>query len=78
MEAPSGLAHFVGELWSVAGLDYARRYLAGLKSQRVQDLQKFVATYLADRPRVTGIMLSPVTRHQLGPKLQEALAPWRQ
>ena len=24
MEAPSGLAHFVGELWSVAGLDYAR------------------------------------------------------
>lgn len=78
METPSGLASFVGELWSVAGLDYARGYLAAMKSQKEPDLEKFVSTYLANRPRVTGVMLSPVTRHKLGGKLQEALAPWRQ
>jgi predicted Zn-dependent peptidase len=78
METPSGLADFVGELWSVAGLDFARGYLAAMKSQQEPDLEKFVATYLAKRPRVTGVMLSPVTRHELGGRLQEALAPWRQ
>jgi zinc protease len=77
LETPSGLAAFIGELWSVAGLDYARGYLAAMKSQQEADLEKFVAAYVANRPRVTGVMLSRLTRHELGARLQEALAPWR-
>jgi hypothetical protein len=78
METPSGLADFVSSLWSVAGLDYVRGYLAAMKAQRETDLEKFVTTYLANRPRVTGVMLSTGTRHALGARLQEALAPWKQ
>ena len=78
METPSGLAFFVGELWSVADLGYARGYLDTMQAQREEDLEKFVATYLTGRPRVTGMMMSPSTRRELGPRLGAALAPWRQ
>jgi zinc protease len=78
METPSGLASFVGELWSVAELDYARGYLDAMQAQREADLENFVSTYLAGRPRVMGIMISPSTRQQLGSRLAAALAPWRQ
>jgi zinc protease len=79
MEMPSGLAWFVGDLWSVSGgVEYVRGYLAALTAIETADLKLFVDTYLARRPRVTGIMLSPSTRQELGPRLQEALAHWRQ
>jgi zinc protease len=77
METPSGLAYFVGELWSVADLDYARGYVAAMQSQTEADLERFVATYLTNRPRVMGILLSPTTRHELGRTLGTALEPWR-
>jgi zinc protease len=78
METPSGLAFFVGELWSVADLQYAREYIDAMQTQRGEDLERFVATYLTGRPRVTGIMISPTTRRELGSTLAAALAPWRQ
>jgi zinc protease len=77
METPSGLAAFVGELWSVADLPYARGYIDAMQAQREDDLERFVATYLTGRPRVMGIMLSPATRREVGPRLATALAPWR-
>lgn len=77
METPSGLAFFVGELWSVADLGYARDYVGAIQAQRESDLETFVAAYLKGRPRVTGIMVSPLTRRELGPRLGAALAPWR-
>jgi zinc protease len=79
MELPSGLAWFVGDLWSVSGgIEYVRGYLAALGAIETADLKLFVDTYLARKPRVTGVMLSPSTRQELGPRLQEALAHWRQ
>lgn len=78
METPSGLASFVGEVWSVADLDYTRSYIEAIQTQTAEDLERFVATWVAGRPRVTGFMLSPSTRHQLGAKLAAAMAPWRQ
>lgn len=77
LATPSGLASVVGELWSVAGLDYARGYLDAVKALQEVELERFVATYLVARPRVTGIMLSPVTLHQLGGRLQQAQSIWR-
>jgi zinc protease len=77
MESPFGLARFVGDLWSVAGLDYARGYLEAIKSQQTTDLERFATTYLGGKPRVIGVMLSPMTGHHLGAKLQQSLAPWR-
>jgi zinc protease len=78
METPSGLASFVGEVWSVAGLDYLRTYVPGIQAQREEDLETYVQTYIVGRPRVFGILISPQTRQELGPRLGEALAPWRQ
>jgi zinc protease len=78
METPSGLASFVGELWSVAGLEYARGYLEEMQAQRELDLESFVATYLTGQPRVMGLNVSPTSRQELGPRLGAAIAPWRQ
>jgi zinc protease len=79
MEAPSGLAWFVGDLWSVAGdVDYVRGYLDNMKRVQEPQIRELVGAYLADKPRVVGIMVSPATRRELGPRLQAAFAPWRQ
>lgn len=79
METPSDLAWFVGDLWSVAGgLDFVRGYINAMKTMQEQDLESFVGTYLTGRPRVIGILASPRTRHELGPRLQAALTIWRQ
>jgi zinc protease len=77
METPSGLASFIGDLWSVADLGYARDYIDAMQAQQVEDLERFVSAYLTGRPRVTGIMMSPLTRQELGPRVMAALAPWR-
>lgn len=78
MATPLGLASFVGNLWSVADLDYVRGYLPAMQKQGEADLKRFVDTYLAGKPRVMGIGVSPTTRRELGPRLDTALAPWRQ
>lgn len=78
LESPSELASYVGDLWSVAGLDFVRGYLPAMRALEPSHLESFVRTYLVQRPRVTGVLLSPVTRHELGPRLEQALAPWRQ
>jgi zinc protease len=77
METPTGLASVVGELWSVAGLDYTRGYLTAMQAQGIDDIERFVATYLGDRPRVMGVMMSPSTRRGLGSSLQTTLGHWR-
>jgi zinc protease len=77
METPSGLASFVGDMWSVAGLDYLRGYLDAMQQQTVADLERFVAQYLTGQPRVTAFMLSPATRAELGARLTNAYNPWR-
>jgi len=77
METPSGLAAFVGDLWSVADLDYVRGYLPEMQKQDEASLKQFVDTYLAGKPRVMGIMLSASTRKDLGPQFNSAIAPWR-
>jgi zinc protease len=77
METPSGLASFIGDLWSVADLDYARGYIDAMQAQSADDIARYVATYVSGKPRVTGIMVSPATRHELGARLPAALAPWR-
>jgi zinc protease len=77
MDTPSGLAHFVGDLWSVAGMDYTRNYLASMRAQTPADLTDYAATYLTGRPRVMGIMISPETRALLGSNLPNAIAHWR-
>jgi predicted Zn-dependent peptidase len=77
METPSGLAYFVGDMWSVAGIDYLRGYRAAIDSLELVDLESYVASYLANRPHVFGVLLSRTTRGDLGPTLGAALAPWR-
>jgi zinc protease len=78
MDMPSGVAWFVGDLWSVTGgVDYIRGYLDEIRSLEQHDLEHFIATWLADRPRVTGIMVSAETRRALGNRLDTTLARWR-
>jgi zinc protease len=77
MESPSQMAWFIGELWSVAGLEYARGYVDALSAQQVPDLEAYVARYIAGRPRVLGVLLAPSARSRLGLRLNAALEPWR-
>lgn len=76
METPSGLASFVGDLWSVADLGYARGYIGAMQAVTAADIQQYVTKYLAG-PRVTGLMASAATGNELGASLSTALAPWR-
>ncbi len=77
METPSGLAFFVGEFWSVAGLGYLRGYLDGMEAVQAADIHRYVSTYLDGKPWVVGIMASSATRRELGARFEAAMAPWR-
>jgi zinc protease len=78
MEEPSGLAWFIGDLWSVTGgLDFARGYVDTIDAVSEADVEAFIANYITDRPYIIGVLLSPVTRSEIGSGLTEALAHWR-
>ena len=58
LEQGLGLAQTVGELWSVAGLDYHLGYVDNLSARSLGDVRHFVAQYLVDKPLVIGALTS--------------------
>jgi zinc protease len=65
-EQSSEFAHTVGFWWAVAGLDYYRTYLANMQKVTRADIASFARTYLIGKPFVTGVLISPEARKQLG------------
>ena len=44
----------------------ANLHLRGLSEQTLPDLQRYVTTYIAGKPRVTGVLLPAEARHAIG------------
>ncbi len=65
LERASGFAHELGFWWSVAGLDYYLGYVDNMARQTPDDLRAYVRTYIAGRPHVVGVLISPEDRRQI-------------
>lgn len=60
---------FANELafwWAVAGLDYYLDYVPNIKKLTLEDLRRFASTWIVDRPRVTGVLISAANQKKVG------------
>jgi zinc protease len=74
LEQGLGLAQTVGELWSVAGLDYHLGYVDNLSARSLSDVRQFVADYIVDKPFVIGALASDTDTEQVSRLLAQYLA----
>ncbi len=65
-ERASKLVHTVGYWWAVAGLDYYDSYIERLRAVSREDVQRFVRQYVLDQPSITGVLMSPEMRADVG------------
>lgn len=71
LEQGLGLAQTVGDLWSVAGLDYHLGYVDNLSARSLADVRRFAAEYLT-KPFVIGAL----TSEQNTPEARRLLASY--
>jgi zinc protease len=65
-EEPSEFVHTVGFWWAVAGLDYYLNYVENLRGVTTEDIQRFLKTYVLEKPYIMGVLVSPEQREELG------------
>lgn len=65
-ERASGFAHTLGFWWSVANLEYYMGYVDNMAQQTVNDLRAYANKYIVGKPRITGVLIDPASRKQLG------------
>ena len=65
-ERASSFAQTIGFWWSVASLEYYMGYVDNMASQTALDLKSYVDRYIAGKPRVTGVLISPQDRRAIG------------
>lgn len=58
-EKTSDYAHTLGFWWSSTGIDYFRGYQKNLRSVTRADINRYLTTYIQDKPRVGIAMVSP-------------------
>ena len=75
IEKTSAIASTIGFWWSVADLDYFMGYNDQMAQQRITDLMRYTSTYIAGKPRLTSVLLSPDVRKGLGLTEAELLTP---
>ncbi len=75
IEKASEIAHTIGFWWSVANLDYFMGYTDQMAQQRITDLLRYTSTYIAGKPRVTSVLMSPEARRAIGLTEKELLTP---
>ena len=74
LEQGLGLAQAVGDLWSVAGLDYHLGYVDNLSARSLSDVRRFVGDYLVDKPFVIGALTSEKDAQRVSVTLAQYLA----
>jgi len=78
-EQPSEWAHTVGFWWSVASLDYYRTYVPNMQKVSRADLARYAKKYIAGKPFVAGVLISPQDRQRIhlttDQLLQKGLVP---
>ncbi|MGE5750167.1 MAG: M16 family metallopeptidase [Gemmatimonas sp.] len=65
-ERASGFAHTLGFWWSVADLEYYMGYVDNMAHQTTADLRAYASKYIVGKPRITGVLIDPASRRQLG------------
>lgn len=70
-ERSSGFAHTLGFWWTVADLEYYMGYVDNMAKQTVTDLRSYATKYIVGKPRITGVLIDPASRRQLGLTTQE-------
>ena len=74
-EKASAFAHTLGFWWSVSGFEYYMKYVDEMARRVPAQLQEYARKYIIDKPHVTGVLLSPSARRQLG-LTEDELARW--
>jgi zinc protease len=72
-EQASTFAHTIGFWWAVAGLDYYLDYLDEVEDVDAHDFADFAREYMVDRPRVTGVLISPEALRSIGLTVNDLL-----
>ena len=75
IEKASEIAHTIGFWWSVANLEYFMGYTDQMAQQRITDLMRYTSTYVADKPRLTSVLIAPDARRGIGLTEAELLIP---
>jgi zinc protease len=65
-ERASGFAHTLGFWWSVADLEYYMGYVDNMAKQTTADLRAYATKYIVGKPTITGVLIDPASRRQLG------------
>jgi zinc protease len=65
-ERASGFAHTLGFWWTVADLEYYMGYVDNMAGQTIADLRAYATRYIIGKPRITGVLIDPLSRQQLG------------
>jgi zinc protease len=73
LELGLGLAQTVGDMWSVAGLDYHLGYVDNLSARTLADVRRFVDDYLYNKPFVIGALASPKDAPEVSKTLAQYL-----
>lgn len=61
-EKPSEYAHTLGFWWSSTGIDYFRDYHKSLRAVSRGDINRYIRTYIKDKPRVAIALVSPAAK----------------
>lgn len=64
-EQTSQYLHTVTYWWASASIDYYTNYIDNLKKVTREDIKKYVQTYIKDKPKVVGLLLSPEMKEQM-------------
>ncbi len=64
-EQTSEFLHTVTYWWASASIDYYTNYVENLQKVTREDIKKYVQTYIKERPKVVGLLLSPAMKEQM-------------
>jgi zinc protease len=70
-ESTSSYCHTVGYWWSIAGVDYLFTYSKNVNDVTKDDIKKYVQRYIKDKPKVSGLLLSPGLQQSMSIKNYE-------
>jgi len=73
-EQASELAGTVGYWWAVADLDYYLGYVDGIRAVSQEDIADFARTYVVGKPHVSGVLIDPAARAEIGFTASDLLA----
>lgn len=69
----SEFAHTVSYWWAVADLDYHHTYLDRLQAVTREEIARYVAGYVAQKPMAAGLLMSPASAKEHGATKEELL-----